>query len=126
MRWPLVVGAMFTTGAVISGAFAAHGLKKILSPAMVEVFRTAADYQMIHGIGLILITLLSFHLKTRLLHWSAVLMTAGVMMFSGSLYALAMTGMKWLGPITPLGGVCFIFAWLLVMLAGIRSNQWQD
>ena len=106
------LGAFNAFLAVAAGAFAAHGLKDILSPEYVNTFKTAADYQMMHGIGLILIGLLN---KQDLKHCNtlaAIFMFAGIILFSGSLYVLALTGTKWLGMITPFGGLCFLIAWL--------------
>ena len=97
--------------AVAAGAFAAHGLKQILSVEMLAVYRTAVEYQVYHSLGLILIGLLLAQNNTTGLRRSGWLMFAGIIVFSGSLYLLSLTGVRWLGAITPIGGLCFLAAW---------------
>ncbi len=106
------LGAFNAFLAVIAGAFAAHGLKDILSMEYINTFKTAADYQMMHGIGLILIGVLSKQDTKRSNTAAATFMFLGIILFSGSLYLLTLTGIKWLGIITPFGGLCFLIAWL--------------
>lgn len=108
----IAFGAFNAFLAVAAGAFAAHGLKDFLSVEYLATFKTAADYQMMHGIGLILIGLINKHDTNRCNIAAAVFMFAGIILFSGSLYALTLTGTKWLGIITPFGGICFLIAWL--------------
>jgi uncharacterized membrane protein YgdD (TMEM256/DUF423 family) len=97
------------------GAFGAHGLKTVLTPAMLEVYKTGVTYQMWHALGLGLIAVfVEQSTETKLLHWAGWLMFAGIWLFSGSLYLLAILNLKWLGMITPFGGVAFLLAWLLV------------
>jgi len=106
------LGAFNAFLAVAAGAFAAHGLKDILSPEYINTFKTAANYQMMHGIGLILIGILNKQDTNRANIAAAYFMLAGIILFSGSLYLLTLTGIKWLGIITPFGGICFLIAWL--------------
>ena len=106
------LGAFNAFLAVAAGAFAAHGLKDILSIEYLNTFKTAADYQMMHGIGLILIGILNKQDTNRCNIAAASFMLVGIILFSGSLYALTLTGIKWLGIITPFGGICFLIAWL--------------
>ncbi len=108
----IALGAFNAFVAVAAGAFAAHGLKDILSVEYLNTFKTAADYQMMHGIGLILIGLLNKQDTNRCNFAAAAFMFAGIILFSGSLYVLTLTGIKWLGIITPFGGLCFLIAWL--------------
>ena len=108
----IAFGAFNAFIAVAAGAFAAHGLKDILSIEYLNTFRTAADYQMMHGIGLILIGILNKQDANRSNIVAAVFMFVGIILFSGSLYLLTLTGIKWLGIITPFGGLCFLIAWL--------------
>ena len=108
----IAFGAFNAFVAVAAGAFAAHGLKDILSFEYLNTFKTAADYQMMHGIGLILIGILNKQDTNRCILAAAAFMLAGIILFSGSLYALTLTGTKWLGIITPFGGLCFLIAWL--------------
>ena len=105
------------------GAFGAHGLKAIISPEMLVVYQTGVTYQMWHALGLILIALLQQQSPTaKLLTWAAYLMLMGIVLFSGSLYALAILDIKALGMITPFGGVCFLIAWLLVAVYAVKKK----
>ena len=106
------LGALNAFIAVAAGAFAAHGLKDILSIEYLNTFKTAADYQMMHGIGLLIIGILNQQYKNRCNVTAAIFMFSGIILFSGSLYLLTLTGIKWLGMITPVGGMCFLIAWL--------------
>ena len=108
----VALGAFNAFLAVAAGAFAAHGLKHTLSPEYITTFKTAADYQMIHGLGLILIGVLNQQHCSRCNTAAGLFMLAGIVLFSGSLYLLTLTGTTWLGMVTPFGGVCFLIAWL--------------
>lgn len=112
---------MFSMLAVVLGAFAAHGLKAKISPAMLDVFKTGVEYQFYHGLALMLVAILMMHIPHHLLNYSGYLFIAGVICFSGSLYALALTGIKFFGPITPLGGLFFIIGWILLLVGVIKS-----
>ena len=103
-----------------AGAFGAHGLKRILSADMMQVWHTAVLYQLVHGLGMLAIAALGARFGSPLLDWAGGLMLAGIVLFSGSLYVLALSGTKWLGAITPLGGTAFIIAWARVALAAWR------
>ncbi|NMR25103.1 DUF423 domain-containing protein [Pseudoalteromonas sp. NEC-BIFX-2020_015] len=114
----LMAGSLFCMLSVVLGAFAAHGLKSRLSEYALGVFKTAADYQMMHGLALIATAILiKWGLNLTVAGWFFI---AGTVLFSGSLYLLAITGFKWLGPITPIGGVCFIVAWAIVLVQVAR------
>ncbi len=119
----IAAGAFNAFIAVATGAFAAHGLKNILSFEYISTFRTAADYQMIHGIGLILIGILNRQNTNRCNIVSAIFMFTGIILFSGSLYALALTEISWLGIITPFGGICFLIAWLTLGFNYLSSKD---
>ncbi len=110
----IAIGAFNAFLAVAAGAFAAHGLKDFLSVEYLTTFRTAADYQLIHGVGLILIGILSKHESNRCNIAAAIFMFSGIILFSGSLYLLTLSGIKWLGFVTPIGGLCFLMAWLIM------------
>lgn len=98
--------------AVSLGAFAAHGLKDKLSPELMNTFQTGVQYQMYHALALFGIALLTVNYPASVaLRVSGYLLVLGIILFSGSLYGLSLTGMRWLGPITPLGGICFLAAW---------------
>lgn len=117
-------GAILALLAVAFGAFGAHSLKGHLSDDDLDVFETGVRYQMYHGLGLLIVALLSDKLgEGKLVRWSARLLLIGVVLFSGSLYALALTGIKAFGPITPLGGVAFLAGWLLLALAALKSGR---
>ncbi|MDP3432998.1 MAG: DUF423 domain-containing protein, partial [Bacteroidota bacterium] len=100
----LLSGAVFMTLGVLFGAFGAHALKKILSPDMLVVYKTGVEYQFYHALGLLLIGLIGFRIESKWLNWSGILMIFGIIIFSGSLYALSISGIKILGAITPIGG----------------------
>lgn len=109
---------------VAMGAFGAHGLKTILSVEMLAVYKTAVDYQMWHALGLGLIAILRHHTpEAALLKWAGWLMLIGILLFSGSLYLLAILNIKWLGMITPLGGVAFLLAWLLLAVFAFQPSD---
>lgn len=106
---------------VVLGAFAAHGLKSKLSENLISVFQTGVHYQMYHSLALILLVVLYRQVPQSLLLYSAGFMFAGIVFFSGSLYMLALTQIKWFGPITPLGGVCFIVGWALLIASAFKG-----
>lgn len=103
--------------AVIIGAFGAHALRAKLSIEMLQVYKTGVEYHFYHALGLLIIGILSFHISSNALGWSALFIGIGVILFSGSLYLLAITGVKWFGAITPIGGMSFIAGWILLLLA---------
>ena len=108
----IAAGAFNAFIAVAAGAFAAHGLKDVFSTEYLNTFKTAADYQLIHGAGLILIGLLNKLNPSRYNIGAAIFMFTGIVLFSGSLFLLTLTDTKWLGMITPFGGLFFLIAWL--------------
>ena len=110
------LGAINAFIAVAMGAFSAHALKGKLSEHYLSVIQTAADYQFYHALGLILIGLICLHNKSRLTVSAGWLMFTGIILFCGSLYLLGLSGTKWLGMITPIGGLCFLVAWLMLAL----------
>jgi len=116
----LLSGIAFSLLAVVLGAFAAHGLKSKITTDMIAVFQTGVQYQFYHGLGLILLAILGTHMSSNLVNISGYFMIAGIICFSGSLYALALTGIKFFGPITPLGGLFFIIAWSLLFTAAMK------
>jgi uncharacterized membrane protein YgdD (TMEM256/DUF423 family) len=103
--------------AVAFGAFGAHGLKDQLSEVEMVIYRTAVDYHMWHALGLALIGLLAERYpEAPGFRWAGAAMIIGLLLFSGSLYALSLSGLRWLGMITPLGGLSFMTGWALVAL----------
>ncbi|MCF6250985.1 MAG: DUF423 domain-containing protein [Methylococcaceae bacterium] len=120
----LFLSAVCGVVGVAVGAFGAHGLKAILSPEMLAVYKTGVDYQMWHALALGLIAVFRQQAtESELLKWAGWLMFSGIVLFSGSLYLLAVFNMKWLGMITPLGGLSFILAWLLVAVFAFQSTK---
>ncbi|AMO54678.1 membrane protein [Endozoicomonas montiporae] len=122
----LLFGAISGFIAVSLGAFGAHGLKERLPERLFNVWVTGTEYQMYHSLAVILIAVLVLQLSdskradsSKWLRWSANSFLAGIVLFSGSLYALALTGISWLGMITPLGGVAFLLGWLALALFAI-------
>jgi uncharacterized membrane protein YgdD (TMEM256/DUF423 family) len=107
--------------AVAIGAFGAHGLKAHLSEAMLQTWKTGVEYHFYHALGLLLIGVLSVSMPSGLLNWAAIFLFAGIILFSGSLYILAITGIRWLGAITPLGGISFIAGWVLLLVAVFKD-----
>ncbi len=113
MRWVLTLAALSGALSVVLGAFAAHGLRGKLPQSLFNAFETGVHYQMMHSLALFGVGLVMLHVgqKTSLsvAAWSFV---TGTLLFSGSLYGLAMLQIKWLGPVTPLGGILLIIGWL--------------
>jgi uncharacterized membrane protein YgdD (TMEM256/DUF423 family) len=123
MQTTLLLGALCAFTGVAFGAFGAHGLKAIISPEMLAVYQTGVTYQMWHALGLITIALLQQSSPAaKLLIWGSNLMFIGILLFSGSLYALAIFDIKALGIITPFGGVCFLIAWVLVAVYAVKKK----
>lgn len=139
----IAIGAISAALAVAVGAFGAHALEGRVPAGMLVNYETGARYHFYHSLGLICVGLLMLLrdlrgvLATdapanvtgnappapavRRLRWSAVLMLTGIVLFSGSLYTMALTGMRWLGAVTPLGGVSFLAAWALLAWAALDS-----
>ena len=117
-RFFLVAGALSAAVAVMLGAFGAHALRSRLPTDLLAIYQTASQYHVYHALGLLAVGLLAVHLPaSNALRWSGWLMLLGTVLFSGSLYVLAITGQRWLGAITPLGGTAWIAAWLLLAWA---------
>jgi uncharacterized membrane protein YgdD (TMEM256/DUF423 family) len=117
-RFFLVAGALSAAVAVMLGAFGAHGLRGRLPADLLAIYQTACQYHVYHALGLLVVGLLALQAPTNgALRGSGWLMLLGTALFSGSLYLLAITGQRWLGAITPLGGTAWIAAWLLLAWA---------
>ena len=114
-------GALSAFIAVAAGAFGAHGLKARLAPDLLAVFELAVRYQMCHALGLIACAWAVGKWPGTLTTTAGWLFVAGTVIFSGSLYALALTGTRWLGAVTPIGGLAFLAGWLCLTLAILRS-----
>lgn len=116
----IAVGAASAFVSVAAGAFGAHALKERLAPDLLAIFETGARYQMYHALALVLIGLIGLHRGSGMLNAAGWSMVAGTALFSGSLYILALSGVRWLGAITPLGGVAFLVGWVLLAIAALR------
>lgn len=119
-RRSLALGALSAGMAVALGAFAAHALKTRLEPQLLVAFEVGVRYQMYHALALVAVGLLAERRASRLLGASAALFFAGTVLFSGSLYALGLTGVRGLGAITPFGGVAFLAGWLCLAAAALK------
>ncbi len=114
----LIAGSINAALAVLLGAFAAHGLKNRLSDYSINVFNTATEYHFYHALGLLIVgIIMHLGITAKSVGISGLLMLVGIILFSGSLYLLAITGTKWLGAITPLGGIAFISGWVFLAIA---------
>lgn len=119
----LALGALFGLLGVLLGAFGAHALRARLAPDMLAIFHTGVEYQFYHVFALLGVGLLALMWPQRaLLGWAGALFCIGIVIFSGSLYLLSATGVRWLGAITPVGGVAFILGWLLLLIAVVRHG----
>ena len=122
MKAFIIVGAINAFLAVALGAFGAHGLKDRLDAHYLEIWKTGVTYQMFHATGILIIgILLGKSGVSSLFSWSGWLMLAGIILFSGSLYLLSLTKVGVLGAITPIGGVCFLAAWILIMVGAVKN-----
>ena len=122
--WISFGGLLGMTG-VAAGAFGAHALKTRLQPDMLAVFETAARYQMYHAMAIVCIGLLASRIDQSLLQVSGFSLLGGTLLFSGSLYALVLTGNRSLGAITPIGGALLIFGWLMLSVVAMRASFGQ-
>jgi uncharacterized membrane protein YgdD (TMEM256/DUF423 family) len=111
------IGAISAGIAVAAGAFGAHGLKKVIDAAGLEVWKTGVQYQLAHALAMLLVAALAGQIEIKVTQTVGKLFLVGQVIFAGSLYLLAVTGIKWLGAITPLGGVCFLLGWGYLALA---------
>ncbi|MBR9827505.1 MAG: DUF423 domain-containing protein [Oceanospirillales bacterium] len=122
-RFTLVTAALLAALSVALGAFAAHGLRTLLSERLLEVFQTGVQYQFWH-VGALLVTgLLQQRSNSRGLQVSAAAFMLGICVFSGSLYVLALSGIHWVGAITPLGGIAFIIGWLSLAVSIYQQGK---
>ena len=119
----LLLGALSAFAAVAAGAFGAHALREHLSPELLAVYETAARYQMYHALALIGIAVGRAEMPGPLLPAAGWCFVWGTLLFSGSLYLLALTGITWLGAVTPFGGVLFLAGWASLAGAAVQSRQ---
>ena len=115
------VAAIFMVLAVIIGAFGAHALENEFTADRMQTYNTGVEYHFYHALGLLLVGIIAFHSSSKQIMWSAILLGLGIFIFSGSLYVLAVTDIRWMGAITPIGGVSFIAGWIFLLLAMLRK-----
>ncbi|MEK4027667.1 MULTISPECIES: DUF423 domain-containing protein [Bacillaceae] len=121
MKLFIIIGAINAFLSVALGAFGAHGLEGKVEPKYLEIWKTGVQYQMFHALGMVLVGILIGQVQfSSMLNWSGWMMLIGTVIFSGSLYALTLSGIKVLGAITPIGGVAFLVGWVLLVLAAIK------
>ena len=120
----LLLGSCCAFVGVAMGAFGAHVLKTMISPELLIVYQTGVTYQMWHAIALICVALIwQRNMSPVLLNCAGWLFFTGIVLFSGSLYLLALLNIKWLGMVTPVGGICFLSAWGLLVISAVRNHS---
>ena len=123
LTWATIAGLLGALGVAL-GAFGAHGLRERLTPELLTIYEVGVRYHMYHALAILAVALAIPHagdgrwLKSACAAWAL-----GIVIFSGSLYALALTNLRWLGAITPIGGVAFIAGWCALAAAGSRANK---
>lgn len=122
-QWLAVAGSLSALVGVGLGAFGAHGLHDRLDERMLSAWETGVQYHLIHALAMVIIATLAVRASgpATWFHVAGALMLAGQILFAGSIYGLALTGMRWLGPITPLGGLALMLGWLALAWAALRS-----
>ena len=125
----LLLGSILAGTAVILGALGAHGLKPLITPEQLTSYETGVRYQVYHAFALLLIVAFDTKLKPKFRNLASGAFILGIGLFSGSIYLLSLhdliglTNYKWLGPITPLGGLCFIAGWIFVGIGALKSDN---
>lgn len=123
MRLFIILAGLFGFLAVALGAFGAHGLRDIVEPSYLTVWHTGVQYQMYHSLALLSVALLAVnYINPTLAKWAAGAFVIGILLFSGSLYAIVLLGIRDLGFITPIGGLFFLAGWVLVVLAALKKQ----
>ena len=120
MRWASLAGGLMFL-AVALGAFGAHGLRNKLDAPAIEIYQTAVFYHIVHSLALFLVALSLGQFPSDKLRLAAYLFVSGIVLFSGSLYLLSFTGLRWLGAVTPFGGFCFLAGWAALAAAFYRG-----
>ena len=120
-RWILALGGLLVALATVSGAFGAHALHARLSPERLDIYETAVRYHFFHALGLLAMGVAARFIDSSLLRWSALLVVAGIVLFSGSIYALSFSAPRLLGVVTPIGGTLLIVGWVMFAVAVLRQ-----
>ena len=123
MKHFIVIGAILAALAVATGAFGAHALAARLTPERLATWETAARYHMYHALALVLLGVVAARYPSPLLSTAGWLFVFGVLVFGGTVYALALGGPRWLGAVTPIGGLSLIIAWVLFAVGVARSSN---
>jgi len=113
----LISGAIFMALSVLLGAFGAHALKTRLTPDMMQVYQIGVEYQFYHSLGLLFAGIIGFQVESKWVSRSAMFLGVGIILFSGSLYLIAFSGIKAIGAITPIGGLSFVAGWISMAIA---------
>lgn len=121
MNW-FAVGALLCGLGVAAGAFGAHGLRGRISAEMLAIFETAVRYQLVHGLGLLAVGWAATRWNAAAIHLAGWLFLGGALLFCGSLYTMALGGARWLGAITPVGGLAWILGWILLAAGALRGS----
>ena len=119
----IAIGAFAAFLSVAAGAFGAHILKTRIDADMMTVFETAVRYQMYHSLALVFTGMLAGIYKSKIIHSAGLLFIFGIILFSGSLYILSLSGLKWFGAITPLGGLAFLGGWISLFIYFIKKTH---
>ena len=117
------IGGVWALIAVTLGAFGAHALRVRLAPDLLAVFETGVRYQMYHALAILAGAFAYGRWATAQTLWAGWLFTAGILVFSGSLYLLALTGARWWGAVTPLGGLCFLLGWIAFIRGALAESH---
>jgi uncharacterized membrane protein YgdD (TMEM256/DUF423 family) len=115
------LGSLFAFLAVALGAFGAHGLQSRFAPGMADVYETGVRYQFYHALALLAVAYAISRWSAGLTLLAGWLFLAGIILFSGSLYVLSLSGIRWLGAVTPLGGLAFLGGWLVLLWTVLRA-----
>ena len=121
MRMYLLIGALLALLGVMLGAFGAHGLKNILDASALATFEVGVRYHMYHALAILLVGGLAAQASLVWRKRAALLFIIGSVLFSGSIYLLVLTGQKWLGPVTPLGGLCLMLGWVALVIGVMKG-----
>lgn len=121
-KYFIFLGSVNAFLAVGLGAFGAHGLKTRITPDLLDVYQTGVQYHLFHALGLILVGIIAHWLsESNLVLWSGGLILAGIIVFSGSLYVLSISGIRAFGAVTPFGGVAFLAGWILLAYSALKN-----
>ena len=119
----ILLGGIFGATAVALGAFGAHGLRSSVDAQTLSTWQTAAHYHLVHSLMLVMIGVLRGHTRSKAVRAAGWLFLIGIVIFSGTLYLLVLTDNKWLGAVTPLGGICLIAGWVCLAAAGVKLPE---